>query len=109
MNKIAPVRFKFVYEETAESERRVRLAYARIFELARQKMSLDYQSTQEYINSNGDKRRVLDTRGSSPATESQSHYSLSDVPSGENTSDQIWQSVAGEQSVINSASPRKGD
>ncbi len=62
MNKIAAIRFKFVYVESPDSQRRVNMAYGRIFELARRKLTLESVSTQEYINSNG---RILDSGGSS--------------------------------------------
>jgi hypothetical protein len=109
MKKIAPIRFKFVYMDSPESQRRMTIAYGRIFELARKKLVLESLSTLEYINSNEAERGISDTRGSSGKIEGQEDHYLPDVPGGKNPSGEVWESMADKQPVTYGIVTRKGD
>lgn len=109
MKKIAPIRFRFTYVDSSESQRRVNIAYGRIFELARKRLALDFQSTQEYIDSNGAKRGLSNTGGSGGQVEGQKDYNLSDVPSGQNSSGEVWESLADKQPATYGIVSRKGN
>lgn len=109
MKRIAPIQFRFVYEETGESKRRVGLAYTRIFELARRKMALDFQSTREYTGSNGEQRRVSDTGGSGGEVKGKENHHLPDVQSRQDSGSEVWEGVADQQQVTYRTVSRKGD
>lgn len=109
MKKIAPIRFRFTYVDSPESQRRMTIAYGRIFELARKRLALESSSTSEYINSNGTKRGISNTGRGSGETEGQEDYHLSDVPSGQNSSGEVWESLADQQQVTYRIISRKRD
>ena|SRR3989344_4809407 len=107
MKRIAPIYLKFVYTETEESKRRVSMAYARIFELARKKMAIASSSTEEYIEHNGS--GVPDARGSGRNDEGQSDYNLPDVPGRKDTGCEIRKDVEDKQYADVAVVTRKGD
>ncbi|TSC84479.1 MAG: hypothetical protein G01um101416_1066 [Microgenomates group bacterium Gr01-1014_16] len=109
MKKISPIRFKFVYVNSPESQRRVTLAYGRMFELARKRLVLESLSTPEYIKNNGGQRGVSDTGGGGRAVEGEKDNHLSDVPGREDSGGEVWESVADKQPIVYGFVPRKGD
>lgn len=92
MRKIAPILFKFVYDESLNSMG-VNNAYNRIFELARKKMELDNKSTKEYSEKYGRDGDVLNTGGSSEENEGKVDYCLQNVSGRESASDKVWRSL----------------
>lgn len=92
MRKIAPISFKFVYEEPVNSVG-VNNAYDRIFELARKRMELDNKSIKEYSEKYGRDGDILNTGGSSGENEGKVDYCLQNVPGRESTSDKVWRSL----------------
>jgi hypothetical protein len=93
MNRIAPIKLSFEYEEKDNSERSAKAVYARIFELAWKRMTLDAKSTQEYTIPNGQQRGVFDTGGSSGEAKSKEDNNIQNVPIRENSSRKVRKSM----------------
>ena len=106
MNKVAAIRFKFVYLDSPESQRRMTMAYGRIFDLARKRLTLASSSTPEYIGSNG---RIPDSGGSSRKAQGKEDNHISDVPSRQDPSGEVWEGMENKRQVTHGIITRKGD
>ncbi len=109
MNKIAGMKFRYKYLNSEESPRRLEMAYGKIFQLALERIKLESLSTIEYINGNGGKGGISDTRGSGREVEGEEDNHLPDVPGGQDSGSEVWTGVADKQPITYGFIPRKGD
>lgn len=106
MRKIAALKIEYTYADTPDSEARLDRFYSwlinkAIDNLLKKQKVIDNNSTLKYINSNGQTRRISDTRRGSHDTQSQKDYHLQDVQSGQVASSEIWQGLENKQQKIN--------
>jgi len=109
MNKIAGMKFKYKFLNSEESARRLDMAYGKIFQLALERIKLEPLSTLEYTNGNGGERGISNTGGGGRETEGKKDNHLPDVPGGQDSGSEVWESMADKQPVTYGFIPRKGD
>jgi|GEM_PF-2840260 len=114
MNRIAPITFSFVYSDQEDSQVRLKTAYGRIFALARQRI-IDRNSTQKYTKIHEDNERpsqsttrISDNRGSSREAESDQSNSLQDGSQRQDSSSEVRQVMADQQSVTGGITQGQG-
>jgi len=107
MRRIAPMLFKFVYDEPVNSAG-VYSAYNRIFELARKRMELDNKSIGEYSSNHGRDGNVFNTRGRSQKDEGEVDHCLQNVPGGENTSNKVWRDLENKSKEVGGVTKKEG-
>lgn len=104
MRKIAALRFEYTYADAPDSEARLDRFYSWLINKAIDNLlqkGIDNNSTQKYIKSNGQTRRISDSRGRSQNTQSQKDHNLQDVQGGQASSSKIWQGLENKQQQAN--------
>jgi len=106
MRKVTSLKIEYTYAEAPDSEARLDRFYSwlinkAIDNLIKKQKVLDNNSTQKYIKSNGQTRRIPDTGGSSQNPQSQKDHNLQNVQGRQAASSEVWQSLENKQQQAN--------